>query len=524
MEFSRDVKDLSVLLINPPVLLPKENVGSDVSQPLGLAYVAASVRQAGFPVTILDAAAEGWEHIGSFDERRDYNGLDFEQIAAEIKKRQPRVVGITANFTVQKDSAFRVAEKVKEVSKDIWVVIGGSHVTIRPQECALNQNIDFAVIGEGEITTVELLNKLSSGAQGEEFKQIRGLAFKESGQAYVTDSRPHNLNLDSLPFPARDLLPMHIYFEASKSKRANRDMDKPWATVVTSRGCPFNCVFCSIHLTMGRHWRARSPENVAEELKHLAEVYGVKQLDFEDDNISCDKRRMGEICDLIIKNRLRFEWYTPNGVRADTLDENLLRKMKASGCRELWFAPESGSQRVVNEIIGKRIDLKVIERMVELCRKVGISSNCFFVIGFPGETKEEIEESIAFAQKLGRLGADNFMFSIATPLYGTRLYEQAKEAGTLNEEDDESLMYGTPHLKGLALSSEELVAIRARALSENRKLFVINSINKLFYYLVYCHNPILAFEHFRNMLRIGLIFFRRQLARLTKRLKITGNE
>jgi len=508
---------LSVCLINPPVLLPKDNVGVDVFQPLGLAYVASVIREKGYPVSIIDAAAQGWKNVQSFDDHRDFNGLSYEQIATEVKKLQPKVVGITANFTIQKDSAFRVASVVKGVDKDIIVIIGGSHVTVKPKECALNSDIDFAVFGEGEITMLELMEKMENEATLPEFKKVKGLAFKDGTDVYVGEPRPYNFDLDSLPYPARDLLPMGIYFEASKLKRANRDMDKPWATVITSRGCPFECVFCSIHLTMGRRWRARSPENVVGELTQLAQIYGVKQLDFEDDNISCDKRRMEKLCDLVVESGLQFEWYTPNGVRADTLDENLLRKMKASGCRELWFAPESGSQRVVNEVIGKRIDLRCIERMVELCKRVGISSNCFFVIGFPGETREEINETFAFARRLSYLGADNFMFSIATPLYGTRLYTEALERGDLNEGEDESLMYGTPHLKNLAVSSEELVRLRNQALSENRKLFVINSFRKLIYYLVYCRDMSLTVSHFRNMTRIGLIFVRRNSARLFKR-------
>ncbi len=221
-----------------------------------------------------------------------------------------------------------------------------------------------------------------------------------------------------------------------------------------------------------------------------------------------------------MESKINLEWYTPNGVRADTLDENLLRKMRAIGCRELWFAPESGSQRVVNEIIEKRINLKVVERMVELCTRVGISSNCFFVIGFPGETREEVEETVNFAKKLSRLGADNFMFSIATPLYGTRLYDDAKAQGMLNEDDDASLSYGTPHLKNLNLSSQELVNIRNQALAENKKLFIVNSIRKLAFYLLNRRSLDLTFGQLRNMMRIGSIFWRRNTARLARRMEL----
>lgn len=507
--------NISVCLINPPVLLPKNSVGVDLFQPLGLAYIAAILEDKHYPVSIIDAAAEGWKNIKKFDENRDYNGLDYEQIKTKIKKRAPQVVGITITFTVQKDSAFKVASVVKAIDRKIIVVVGGPHVSVRPEECALNPDIDFAVMGEGEATTLELLKELENKANVDQLKRIKGLAFRTKQGVYVAPRRPVIQDLDSLPLPARDLLPMKTYFEAAKLKRANRDLNKPWATVITSRGCPFNCVFCSVHLAMGRQWRGRSPENIIEELKYLVQKYGVKQIDFEDDNMSWNKERMGRICDLVIRGNLKLEWCTPNGIRADTLDEALLKKMKAAGCRELWFAPESGSQRVVDEIIGKRLDLKYVAKMVAACRKIGISSNCFFVIGLPGETKAEIKKTISFAQKLGRLGADNCLFSIATPLYGTRLYDQAVKEGLFSQGSDHGLMYDKPLLQTSEFTPEELVNLREHAQRENRQAYLKNSLNKLFYYLT--HNPALAVEHLNSMSRIGLIFLRRHGARLRQR-------
>ena len=162
-------------------------------------------------------------------------------------------------------------------------------------------------------------------------------------------------------------------------------------------------------------------------------TYGVKQVDFYDENMTLDKKRMADICDQIVERGLHIEWFTPNGIRADTLDETLLRKMKRAGCKKIRVAPESGVQRVVNEVIGKSLDLKAVERAVILCKKVGIKVGCFFVLGLIGETKADIEETIKFAYKLRRLGADSLIFSIAMPIYGTALYEQAKQGGYLRE-------------------------------------------------------------------------------------------
>jgi radical SAM superfamily enzyme YgiQ (UPF0313 family) len=183
----------------------------------------------------------------------------------------------------------------------------------------------------------------------------------------------------------------------------------------------------------GKKWRPRSPKNVVDELEQIIKTFGIEQVDFSDDNMTLDKQRIVEICDLIAKRGLRFEWFTPNGIRADSLDETLLRKMKAAGCKKIRIAPESGVQHIVNDVIKKNQDLKAVEQAVILCKKVGIKVGCFFVIGLIGETKADIEKTIEFAYKLRTLGADTFIFSIAMPLYGTAFYEQAKDGGFLRK-------------------------------------------------------------------------------------------
>ena len=274
-------------------------------------------------------------------------------------------------------------------------------------------NIDFVVIGEPEDTIFELVGALEQGTM-QSLKKIRGIAFNENGEKVVTPPRPAIQDLDSLPFPARHLLPMDAYFAAVKENPLRGEISKPWTTMITSRGCPYNCVFCANHNVTGRQWRGRSPENVVDEIEQLVRTYHIKQIDFYDDNMTLNKKRMETICDLIVKRGLDIEWYTPNGVRADTLDENLLTKMRKSGCKKIRIAPESGVQRVVNQIIKKDLNLKDVEKAVVSSKKVGIKVGCFFVIGLIGETKEDIKESINYAYKLRQLGADRFYFSVAT--------------------------------------------------------------------------------------------------------------
>jgi radical SAM superfamily enzyme YgiQ (UPF0313 family) len=222
---------------------------------------------------------------------------------------------------------------------------------------------------------------------------------------------------------------------------------------------------------MGRQWRGRSPENVVDEIEQLIHTYRIKQIDFNDNNMSLDKKRMETICDLIMERGLDIEWYTPNGLRADTLDENLLTKMRASGCQKIRVAPESGVQRVVDRIIKKNQDLKEVEKAVVLSKKLGIKIGCFFVIGLIGETKEEIKKSVDYAYKLRKLGADIFHFSVATPIYGTELYEQAKRGGFLKENfNDESLAEAQPLIETPEFTADDVRELCAQANLVNQTL------------------------------------------------------
>jgi radical SAM superfamily enzyme YgiQ (UPF0313 family) len=203
---------------------------------------------------------------------------------------------------------------------------------------------------------------------------------------------------------------------------------------------------------------------VVAEIEQLVKTYRVKQIDFMDDNMTLDKKRMENICDLIVKRALHVEWFTPSGVRADTLDENLLKKMKQSGCKKIRVAPESGVQRVVDQIIKKNLDLKSVENAVVLCKKVGIKVGCFFVIGLIGETKEEIMQTINYAYKLRQLGADSFIFSIAMPIYGTELYEQAERGGFLRDGFSEDALAATePLIETPEFSADDLRELCALA-------------------------------------------------------------
>jgi anaerobic magnesium-protoporphyrin IX monomethyl ester cyclase len=442
-------------LINPPRIQPKLWGKPSILQPIEIAYVAA-VLEKEHEVKIIDSANEGWNNLEEIDGTKYRQGLKNEEIKARIKQWAPDIVGINIPFCGWWKPAYEVASIVKNIDKNIIIVLSGLHPSARAAECLSYPNINYVIIGEPEHTVQELARELEQRGK-KDFKRIKGIGYVKNKEIIITPPRPPIQDLDSLPFPARHLLPMQTYFEAVKEIPLRGEIRKPWATVVTSRGCPFNCVFCSIHTVMGRKWRGRSPENVVDELEQLVDTYHIEQLDFSDENMTLDRKRMEGICDLIVKRGLDIKWFTPNGVRADTLYEKLLTKMKKSGCEKIRVAPESGVQRVVNQVIKKSLDLKTVERAVVLCKKVGIRVGCFFVIGLIGETKEEIKQTIKFAYKLRRLGAESFIFSIATPVYGTELYEQAKRGGFLKKDvSDDDFAAAEPLIETPEFTAEEL--------------------------------------------------------------------
>jgi anaerobic magnesium-protoporphyrin IX monomethyl ester cyclase len=446
---------MRICLINPPRIHPKSWGKPSVLQPWDLAYVAALLEEQ-HKVCIIDAPSEGWKNLEEIDSTKYRFGLTIKEIAARIKHWEPDLVVITAPFLGWWKTVSSIASAAKSIDKNIITVLMGSDPSARPAECLRKPNIDFVVIGEPEQTILELADTIEKGKL-EHLKKVKGIAFNKNGEIIVTPPRPFVEDLDSLPFPARHLLPMSTYFAAVKENPLRGEIHKPWVVMITSRGCPHNCIFCSSHIVMGRKWRARSPENVVDEIEQLVKTYNIKQVDFEDGNLTVDKKRMEDICDLIIKRGLNIEWYTPNGVRADGLDEKLLKKMAASGCKKIRIAPESGVQRVVDHIIRKNLDLKKVENAVVSARKVGIGVGCFFILGFIGETKQDIKATINYAHKLRKLGADHFYFSYATPLYGTELYEQAKRGGFLRHcFSEEALAAAEPLIETPDFSADDL--------------------------------------------------------------------
>ncbi|MDI6902781.1 MAG: radical SAM protein [Methanocellales archaeon] len=431
----------------PPEILP----------PLSLAYIAAVLRDHGYNVEIVDSIALN---------------LTLNDLIKKLSKAD-LFVFVVSTPTFMTD--LNTIEEVKKCFPDIKNCLFGTHVSTFPEETLKKDFVDFAVVGEGEITILELANALE---KGQSLSKVKGLAYKKDG-IKINSKRPLIEDLDSLPFPARDLLPMERYKPFFYKKL-------PFTTMLTSRGCPFSCIYCSSRVIFNRKWRSRSPENVVEEIEEVVDKFGIKEIFFNDDLFTLDKKRVQKICDLILENDLDIVWGCES--RADTVDHKTLKLMKESGCYKIFYGIESGSQHILDKT-KKDIKIDQIEETFKKTKEVGIQCNGSFIIGVPWETKETVKQTIEFAKKLD---PDYVNFSIATPYPGTEFYEMVKEKGYLPTEDwnlfDEHL--------GAAIRSDGLtpkeiedsvrMAYRHFYLRPSyivRKLLKIKTFHELRYYL-----------------------------------------
>ena len=371
--------------------------------PLGLAYIAAVLEEADYSVRIIDAPAMGFT---------------LPRVKDELRRLHPDIVGVTATTSTFND-ALSVSVAAKEACPEAVVAIGGPHVSFLPEQ-TLKQvpSIDIVGIGEGEQTFLDLVQALDAGKG---LEGVRGLAYRDGGVVRKNPPRPLIDDLDKLPFPARHLLPMGKYLAFGRRIIAGG--------VLTSRGCPFNCIFCSSSLLFGKKFRSRSPENVVKEVEVLHNKYKARDIEFFDDLFTLDRSRAMAICREILDRDLEIRWVCSS--RVDTIDRELLNTLKKAGCAMIYLGVESGSQHVLNLIRkGTRVEQSV--KAIRLAREAGIATIASFVFGIPGETLEEMKQTIRLAKSLN---PDYAQFSIATPYPGTQLYCMAKEQGLIVKDD-----------------------------------------------------------------------------------------
>jgi radical SAM superfamily enzyme YgiQ (UPF0313 family) len=361
-----------------------------------LGYLAAYLRRQGFQVRLI-------------------LGITPEQLLEELAEFRPQVVGVSS-MTPTFSQAVAICRTVKRYS-DAVTVLGGVHVTaLKGEILDPHPEVDFVVYGEGEETLGELCQALAQGEQ--DFSGIAGLVFRRTdGTTHINPPRELIKDVDSLPFPARDLVDMsrlgsHRYIDSGRVS----------ATITSSRGCPFNCAFCSSHITMGKRYRIRSVANVLAEVDEVVQRFGVSHLAFEDDTFTLKPERVQEICEGLIARRYDLTWFCLS--RVETMTEELARLMRRAGCRLVSFGIETGSQEIL-EKIHKKISLIQAQKAIEACYRAGLRTQGTFILGFPFDTRRTLRETLLFAQKLSPTVA---IFFCLIPFPGTEMFKYLPES------------------------------------------------------------------------------------------------
>jgi anaerobic magnesium-protoporphyrin IX monomethyl ester cyclase len=378
------------LLVNP--FYP---ISETPSPPLGLAFLGAALEQAGIETQVLDLVVY------------PYSREMLQDLLAEFK---PDIVGSTC-VTMSFDEAIKVLRDIKDIDPSIATAMGGPHVTFRAEETlAENPFVDYIMQGEGEEAIVELTRAVETG-QG--FDDIVGLAYRKDGQIVSNGIRPPGIDVNSLPIPARHLLPLGRYRTLGMA-----------ISMTSSRGCPFNCIFCVGRKMVGAKVRYRDPIKVVDELGYLAGL-GFTQINMADDLFTANKKHCFAVCDEIMRRGIKTKW--TSFARVDTVSLDVLKAMKDAGCSAVSFGVESGNQEIL-KTIKKGITLDQVIKAVEMCNEAGMIPHASFILGLPGETPRTIQESVAFGDKIKEMGVSHG-FHLLAPFPGTEVRDRADEYG-----------------------------------------------------------------------------------------------
>jgi radical SAM superfamily enzyme YgiQ (UPF0313 family) len=460
------MKKLDCLLISTPIFY--ENSGSiweavnSNFPPLGLASIAAYVRQRNYSVKIIDCNTEAIS-VNLF------HGL----LGKKFSSYDIRFIGLTS-MTSNIKKAYVIAKICRQLHPESKIVIGGVHATFLPEEVLSNESIDYAVLGEGEITFEEMLS-------GKNIETIEGLAYKKGKKIEINQPRKRIQNLDELPMPAYDLLPIRKYRPAKGTYKK-----LPAMSMMTSRGCPGRCTFCS--KTLGFKLTFRSAEKIFKEIKYLHDKWGIRQILFYDDTFTVFRNNVIRLCKLLIKSKMDISWTC--FARVDFINYYMLRMMKKAGCHQIMYGVENIDEIVLRNI-NKKITMDKVEQAVRWTKKAGIECRLSFMVGNPGDNPEVVKKNIEFVKKLN---PDLVVVNITTPFPGTVMFNWAKENNLLLSEDWDDYNLTTQVMRLENLNEKQIYLLYKLFY---RKFYIrpVNIIKKIM--------SIRSFQDFDNLL-VGL--------------------
>lgn len=414
-----------ISLIRPPILVPANHPIVQFTPPLGIAYLAGSLRAGGFQVIVIDGLGEALDERHPADNDCYLYGLHPDAVVARIPS-EAKVIGISASFSFEWPTCRDLIRRIKEQFPHVLLVAGGEHITALPELCLEESELDICILGEGEEVFVNLLSSIVQGDAG--LADVLGIAYKtREGKIRRNGAYGRIRNLDEIPLPAWDVIPIGEYLDRGMGFGVHRGRSMP---VLASRGCPFQCTFCSSPQMWTTRWLPRNPDLLLDELEYYQNRYHVTNFDFYDLTAIVKKSWIVEFCQKIAQRNLKFTWQLPSGTRSEAIDQEVAEMLYASGCRNLSYSPESGSPSVLKRI-KKQIDPEHVLSSIQSSVESGLNVKVNLIIGFPGETYKEIFETLLFVLRLAWVGAHDLSIWVFSPYPGSELFAELSEAGVI---------------------------------------------------------------------------------------------
>jgi radical SAM superfamily enzyme YgiQ (UPF0313 family) len=490
-----------VALIRPPSVVARFALTLNATPPLGIAYLAGALAAAGHDVQVVDGVGEAIDEVRAGPRPEIVlNGLALDAIVARVR-RDADVVGVSIAFSHEWPVARALIAALKRALPRAAIVCGGEHASAMP-ELSLAQAPALAAValGEGEETIVELVDALAAGRA---LGTVGGIAFRGSGSGsgggghdggeriVRTPRRPRLRGLARVPAPRWDLVPLERYLAGGHSFGVDRGRTIP---ILATRGCPYRCTFCSSPQMWTTRYEARSPADVVDEIERYVARYAVQNIDFYDLTAIIRRDWVLEFCELLARRRVAVTWQLPSGTRSEALDGEVLRAMARAGCKNVSYAPESGSERTLGRVL-KKVNLDRMERSMRDAVAAGLNVKANIVIGFPGEERDDLRATMRFIRRMARAGVHDVSVWTFSPYPGSQLFDELVAAGRIGPLDDDyftsllsySDLGGAVSYAG-AIGSAELQRWRVAGMA-------------LFYLESYARHPSRPLRTMRNILR-----------------------
>lgn len=419
-----------VSLIRGPFIKPKGNFSNEPTPAIGLAYLAGSLKKAGFPVFGLDASGEALGRLTPIENSNlQYYGLSTEEILERVPPKT-KVIGISMMFSSEWTFNKKLAAALKTKFPHAVIIGGGEHVTAIPEYCLRDcPALDYCALGEGEGVLVKFCEKIASGQNP---KEIQGIAYLENNQFIKTAPMARIKNLDDIPWPDWELFPVRPYLDQAAGWGPSFGRSMP---MLATRGCPYQCTFCSNPAMWTTRYYMRSVENVIQEIQYYKEKFNIQGIQFYDLTAIVQKQWTKDFCAKMIEEKINLPWSLPAGTRSEALDEENLSLMAQSNCRYLVYAPESGSEETL-KLIKKKIALGKMKESIRSAVKYGIVLRTNMILGFPHETRRRVWETLKTQLEFAIMGVDEVPLFAFQPYPGTELFDYLAQKNRIRLNDD----------------------------------------------------------------------------------------